>query len=253
MQTSDLIQQIEPIIKEAGTILVSYFQKSFNYKLVDGHYVTDADLKSEQFLKRSLGEILPQASFIAEESGKSGDSEYCFVIDPLDGTTNFVQGIPYFCISVALTFNNQPILATVYDPLRDEFFFAQRGLGAFLNGNKINISNKRRFSDCCIATNISYLIKDINQLSGLLKVRNNALTMRVMGSAALDQAYVACGRLDGAFFNELKWWDVAAGMLLIGESGGIVTDFGYDEITPDFKSYVAGQEEIYNQLIKFLN
>lgn len=258
MEINGLIIKIKPVIQEAGDILITYFNKFNcnigNTKIINGQYVTDADIKSEEFLKKRLGEIVPQASFIAEESGKSGDNEFCFVIDPLDGTTNFAHGIPYFCISVALTVSDEPVLGFVFDPNRNDFFFAQKGKGAFLNGNKINVSNKQNLSECFFATNIpcGTKIQYGRQWEKLTQIRNECFAMRLMGACALDLANVASGRFDGAFFHKLKWWDIAAGTLLIREAGGIVTDFNGQVIDPSYKSYIAANKHIHNNLIKFL-
>ena len=139
----DLLSRVEPIVKQAGDILRSYFTqaRSLKRQVKNGAgFVTEADLASEKFLIEKLSQVLPQADFCAEESGVSGNGDYCWVIDPLDGTTNFAHGVPHFCISVALAYKNQSICGAIYQPLLDEFFWAEQGKGAWLNGKKIEVT-----------------------------------------------------------------------------------------------------------------
>lgn len=245
---------LEPIIKEAGKILLGYFGHRLErtYKENGRHgFVTKADLASEQFLKDSLHRIMPEASFIAEESGASGgNNDYRWVIDPLDGTTNFTCGLPYFCISVALTYQDVPQVAAVYYPLLDEFFYAEQGKGALLNGKKISVSSPESLKRAVIGVGIPdpwherpYIINIAQQ------VAKQVQAIRHLGAAALDLANVAAGRLDGIVFSKLEWWDVAAGILLVQEAGGMVTDFSKQPMKPGYTSCVAGQKQVWQELL----
>lgn len=249
------IKEFELIIKESGKILLTYYGNSKRSLKKQGGYVTQADLESEDFLKKNLVKLLPNASFWAEESGKSGKNDYCFVIDPLDGTTNFSYSIPYFCISVALTLNNKPVLGAIYDPLRNEFFHAQKGKGAFLNWSKIHISKETKLKKCLLAVSFpcGWEKKYNSNWKAIEKIRSKSFAMRLMGAAALDLAHVACGRFDATFFQTLKWWDIAAGILIIEESGGVTSEFSGKELTPEFESFVAGSVSVHGELVKLLN
>jgi myo-inositol-1(or 4)-monophosphatase len=258
MNVKQLHVTAQPIIQEAGAILVSYFGKkdlairSKQYKGI----VTEADIASETFLKEKLGALLPQASFFAEESGPTGDtsSGYCWVIDPLDGTTNFAHRLPYFCISVALTYQNKPVWGCVYQPLLDEFFHAAKDEGAYLNGKPIFVSHEKQLAKSLIVIGLPYRKNKLYRelLTGLNRLAPITYAIRHMGAAALDLAYLADGRMDGIFFEGLEWWDVAAGMLLIKEAGGKVTDFEGKEIGPTYISCVAATPELYTHLIPLL-
>ena len=240
---NDLVSLIEPIIKQAGDIVLSYYNKPLERHEKEGHgFVTQADLASEQFLIKKLGELIPEASFFAEESGisNSGTSAYCWVIDPLDGTTNFAHRVPYFCISVALTYKNSPILGVVYQPMLKEFFYAIKGQGAYLNGQKIVVS-RSMIAKSMVAIGLPYA-KDAEYaqlLQDAWVISNRVYSIRHFGAVALDLAYLAAGRLDGVIFEELGWWDIAAGMVLVTEAGGLITDFSGLVPTPQYRSCMA--------------
>jgi len=255
MIPADMQQRLEPIMKEAGQILLSYFDKKLTFTEKDkSGFVTEADLASEKYLIKALGSLFPQASFCAEESGITGAGDYCWVIDPLDGTTNFAHHIPYFCISVALTYKNKPIIGAIYQPLQDEFFYAQQGGGATLNGVKIRVNTEQNLARTMMAVGFPYAKNKqfMELLEGVQRVLPQTYAMRYFGAVALDLAYVAAGRLDGAFFEGLGWWDVAAGMVLIEEAGGRVTDFEGHEVGPAYISFVAANESMHATLLPIL-
>jgi len=252
----DLQKQVEPIIRKAGEILLSFYGKKLtkNYKPQHG-FATEADLASEKFLIEELGKILPQASVFAEESGKSGKAnEYCWVIDPLDGTTNFAHQLPYFCISIALTQNDVPIFGMIYQPLEDELFWAQKGKGAYLNGNTISVSHPKKLEKTLFVVGFPYRRgpRYDHLLERVKRVRKQTYTFRYFGAAALDQVYVAAGRLDASILEDLAWWDIAAGMIIIQEAGGVVTTFDNQPITPDFKTYLSAGSEMHMQMLEML-
>ncbi len=222
-----LSSQVEPIVRAAGKLLLSYFHKQMNYtKKQDNSFVTEADLVTEKFLIKELSPLLPGAAFLAEESGRSGSGDYRWVIDSLDGTTNFARGLPYFCISVALTYDNQPILGVVYQPLLDEYFYAWHDGDAVLNGVPITVSKRKSISDSMIVVALPYA-KDgyfDETMEVISKVASESYSFRYLGSVALDLAYVASGRIDGLFLRQSAWWDVAAGILLVQRARGLVID-----------------------------
>ena len=246
---------LEPILKQAGDILLAYYNKPFSeHEKKEGGFVTPADVASETFLLQKLSELMPEAGIVAEESGaKNAQNAYCWVIDPLDGTTNFAQGLPYFCISVALTHNDIPIVAAIYQPILNEFFYAEQEKGAFLNKAPIHVSEKE-LTKAIIAFGLSYhhdkALELINSAGQTIIKR--AYAIRHFGALAVDLAYVACGKLDGLIFTDLQWWDFAAGMLLVKEAGGIATNFNNKELTPTDKTAIIGGKLIHNELHSLL-
>jgi len=189
--------------------------------------VTEADLASEQMIVRAVGEAFPGHRIVGEEGGeRTADSEFTWWIDPLDGTTNCAHGYPHYCVSIALARREETIVGVVYDPLRDEIFHAGRGEGAFLNGEKIGASRVSDPSRALLATGFPYDLsrrpQAVAQLAAFLSIVQG---VRRDGSAALDLAYVAAGRLDGFWEVGLKPWDTAAGAIIAEEAGARVSDF----------------------------
>ena len=177
------------------------------------NFVSNADTKAEKIIIEELMKAKKNYSIISEEDGSkiNSDSENVWIIDPIDGTSNFLHGIPHFAISIALKSNNEIISGLIYDPIKDEMFYAEKNSGAFFNNKRIKVSKKKEIEDCLFAT------------GGKEKVISDFIT-RKTGSAALDMAYVAAGRYDGYFQNNLNLWDVAAGIIIIKEAGGIVNE-----------------------------
>ena len=244
------------VLKKAGSLLLSYWGKPMiaEHKK-DAGFVTQADLDSEQFLMEELNKLMPESDFWAEESGQSGlnNNGYRWVIDPLDGTTNFARHLPYFCISVALTHHDEPIIGAIYQPLQDEFFYAEKGTGATLNGHPISVSHPEYFKQALIAFGLSYRQEKRPKLIEATQVvLMKARGVRHFGAAALDLANVACGRFDGVMFSYLSWWDIAAGILLISEAGGKSSSFSGVPLKPDFTTCMAGGPFVYDQLHKLL-
>ena len=177
------------------------------------NFVSNADTKAEKIIIEELMKAKKNYSIISEEDGSkiNSDSENVWIIDPIDGTSNFLHGIPHFAISIALKSNNEIISGLIYDPIKDEMFYAEKNSGAFFNNQRIKVSKKKEIEDCLFAT------------GGKEKVISDFIT-RKTGSAALDMAYVAAGRYDGYFQNNLNLWDIAAGIIIIKEAGGIVNE-----------------------------
>ena len=176
-------------------------------------FVSNADLKAEKIIIEELKKARPYYSIISEEDGSENnkDKEHTWIIDPIDGTTNFLHGVPHFAISIALKYGNEIISGLIYDPIKDEMFYAEKDSGAFFNNQRIRVSKKKELNSCLFAT------------GGVAKNEVD-LPLRKSGSAALDIAYVAAGRYDGYFQNDLNLWDIAAGIILVKEAGGMINE-----------------------------
>jgi myo-inositol-1(or 4)-monophosphatase len=221
-----------------------------------GNFVTNADHASEEILKQELLKARPKFGFLLEEGGeiKGEDINHTWLIDPLDGTTNFLHGMPHFAISVALQRQNEIIAAIVYDPIRDEMFFAEKGKGAFLNNKRLRVSNRRNPDDALLATGMPVKHKTafLEVIQQVQKVGPSIASIRNMGSIALDMAYLAAGRLDGFWHLRFSPWDVAAGVLLIREAGGYVTDSARNMDVLYADSIIASNEFLHPTLCKVL-
>jgi myo-inositol-1(or 4)-monophosphatase len=200
---------------------LSISNKNFN------DYVTEVDLASEKEIIRILGDAYPNHEFLGEETGLSKDADDIWIIDPLDGTTNFLHNYPQYCVSIALQQKGEITQAVIYDPNRNDLFTASKGNGAYLNDRRIRVTNKTNLQDCLIGTGFPF--RDFTHLPIYLKIFEDMIRstsgVRRPGSAALDLAYVAAGWFDGFWEIGLSPWDIAAGGLLIQEAGGIVSDF----------------------------
>ena len=203
-------------------------------------FVTNSDKKTEKVLINELTKNKKKYSILSEEIGfiKNDDNDYIWVIDPIDGTTNFLHGIPHFCISIGLKFKDEIISGIIFDPIKNEIFYAEKNQGAFFNNHRIRVSKRKNLDECLFATN----------KNGLSSADLNA---RIFGSAALDLAYVASGRIDGYFQNGLNLWDIAAGTLIVKEAGGIVNNYDLEK-TSNIK-LVASSEIINEKMLKRLN
>lgn len=229
----DLHKITQDLIEYAKTVgeFIRTERKTFSYSNVEikglNDLVSYVDKTSEKLLVDKLSEIFPDAGFIVEENTKSETKEYNWIVDPLDGTTNFIHGIPCYAISIALEHNGEIIIGVVYEVAQDECFWAFKNGGAYLNGNKIHVSDRKTLSESLIATgfpiyNFSRLDSFISTLTYLMK---NTHGIRRIGAAAADLCYLACGRVDAFFEYNLNAWDVAAGALIVKEAGGTVSDF----------------------------
>jgi myo-inositol-1(or 4)-monophosphatase len=218
--------------------------------------VSYVDQQAELKLKAALLAILPEAQFIAEESAPNYDSVgdgYYWVIDPLDGTTNFLHGLPMYAVSVGLIRYKQPVLGIIYEPNRDELFYASKGNGAFLNGKSIKVSASESLATSLLATGFPYCdFSYQDRYFDLLKeLMQKSRGLRRMGAAAIDLAYTACGRFEGFFEVNLKPWDVAAGKIIIEEAGGRVTNFkGGDDVI--FSGEIIGAGAIFDEFLSTL-
>ena len=205
-------------------------------------FVTKTDKRVEMILIDELSKSKKNFSFITEETGKilNKNKNNFWIIDPIDGTTNFLHGVPHFAISVALQIEDEIVSGLIFDPIKNEIFFAEKNNGSFFNNNRIRVSSKNNLDDCLFATNC----EGIKQIYPKLNLRNT-------GCAALDLAYVGCGRFDGYFHNKINIWDIAAGKIIIEEAGGKINDisqFKFNKI--DIK---AANPNIYEKMIKKLD
>ena len=189
-------------------------------------FVTEVDRQAEQIIIETIKSSYPDHAFLAEESGKSGDSEFVWIIDPLDGTTNFLHGIPHFAVSIALEHKGRLDQAVIYDPVKQELFTASKGKGAQLNNKKIRVSSRKTLEGALLATGFPFGDnQSVNKFIDSFKALYPKISgLRRPGVASLDLAYVACGRFDGFWEYTLKPWDIAAGALLVQEAGGINTE-----------------------------
>ncbi|MDF2096726.1 inositol monophosphatase family protein [Aquibaculum arenosum] len=221
-------------------------------------FVSTADLKAEKILREELSRARPDYGFLMEESGASsaqnGETRR-WLVDPLDGTTNFLHGLPHFAISIALEEKGEVIASVILDPIKDELFAAEKGQGAFLNDRRIRVSGRRRFDEGLFATGIPFKGRAGHKafLEELEKVMAATAGVRRWGTAALDLAYVAAGRYEGFWERGLKSWDIAAGILLVREAGGQVSEIGGRAMTLDSGSILAANAQLHRDLGKLLN
>ncbi len=244
------------IAREAGTLLKERFGRGHKIRhkgAID--LVTEADRLSEDVLKSRIRDAFPDHGILAEESDEiETRSEYRWIVDPLDGTTNYAHGFPFFCISIALEKNGGTILGVVFDPISNEIFTAERGGGAFLNGERLSVSEVASVSDSIFATGFPYDIRENrdNNLNYFAAMATRAQAIRRCGSAALDLAYTAAGRFDGFWELRLKPWDTAAAALMVLEAGGAVSEINGGEHRLDSPAIVATNSRIHAEVISIL-
>ena len=220
-----------------------------------GDYVTELDHRSEQIIIKKIKETFPDHIIYAEESGEEGEgSAYRWIIDPLDGTTNYVQGIPFYAISIALVVEDVIQLGVVYSPEHEELFHSIRSRGAYLNNQRIFVSKKEILEGCVLATGFPWRSKMYIDayLSTFRELFQKVDGIRRFGSAAMDLCYTACGRYDGFWEMKLKPWDIAAGVLIVQEAGGVVTDFQGKYQYMESGNVVASNGRIQEQLIQHI-
>jgi myo-inositol-1(or 4)-monophosphatase len=250
-----LEKKIIKYIKEAGDIFSIAFDKSKIVKTKSNSFdlVTETDKKIELFLKQKLSQLIPESQFLSEETDSAfKKSKYVWIIDPIDGTTNFVHKFPFACISVALQVDNELKYGIVYNPILNEFFFASKNQGAYLNESKITVNTETDFSKTLLATGFAYNFNSAkeNNIRFFENILPQVHGIRRPGSAALDLAYVAKGVYDGFWEWFLNPWDVCAGILLITEAGGIVSNIEKNEWRFEDKLIIAGSKNIQPILLK---
>ena len=222
-----------------------------------GDYVSASDKKVEKILIEELQKARPNYSILSEEIGEINNSDESFkwIIDPIDGTNNFLHGIPHFAISIGLEHNKEIICGIIYDPIKDEMFTAEKGNGAYINNYRMRVSSRSKLKDCIIFTggpkygsaDKELYVEEYNKFSSEV-----IIPLRKLGSGALDMAYVAAGRCDGFWSRNLNYWDIAAGIILVKESGGFVTDFHGEGEYIKNKTLVASNSKINKEMIEVL-
>jgi len=244
MELEELLQKVIKAVKETGDYIGTE-RKTFSQKDIEAKdrndLVSYVDKQAELQLIEKLGKLLPEAGFIAEESSPDKNTkELNWIIDPLDGTTNFIHNIPAYAVSIALASKTETLLGVVYNIPQGEMFYAHKNGKAFLNEKEISVSRTDKFADCLIAT--GFPVKDFTRMEGFQNTTEyfmqNTRGIRRMGAAAVDLCYVACGRFDAYFEYNLSPWDVAAGALIVKQAGGKVSDFNGGE------NYLFGKETI---------
>jgi myo-inositol-1(or 4)-monophosphatase len=246
------------IAREAGNLLVQRLGSAKITNKGDINLVTEADIAAENLIIERIRSHYPQHGILAEESGEAvlvggRKSEWKWIIDPLDGTTNYAHGYPCFCVSIALEHSGQLEIGVVYDPMRDEMFAAERGQGATLNDRKIRVSSVEELNQAMLCTGFPYNVRErpdfAREFTNFTMI---AQAVRRDGSAALDLAYVACGRFDGFWEDGLNPWDVAAGALLIGEARGKVTNYNDEPIDIYNEQVLASNGLIHEAMMRVL-
>jgi myo-inositol-1(or 4)-monophosphatase len=219
----------------------------------DRNLVTEIDKKSEELIIKIISSHYPSHDILAEESGndKGKPSEYRWIIDPLDGTTNFTHGLPIFCVSIGVEYKGEMIAGVIYDPNTDELFTSEKGSGAFLNGKRIHVSHIDNIGRSILVTGFPYNIIENpdHAVEHFVNFLMKAQAVRRLGSAALDLAYLASGRFDGFWEVALQPWDMAAGVLILYEAGGVITNFSGAKFNLYEKQLLASNGTIHNQML----
>ncbi len=241
--------------KEAGSLLRKNFKKHhFVREKSPKDLVSEMDKRAEKIIISKIKKHFPTHSILSEESGlKKRDSEYEWVIDPLDGTTNYTIGSPFFNVSIALLKNNEPIVGVIYSPITDDLYYAQKNKGAFLNGKRIGVSNKTQLKKSLIVFCHSPKKKDISKIIKIFtKIKPLARDFNRMRAAALELALIAAGRIEAIMIVGTKLWDVAAGSLLVQEAGGKVTNFKNKPFTSKDNCFIASNKKLHNKLLRLI-
>ena len=220
------------------------------------NFVTMADRRAEEMLLTDLTKARPGYGFIGEEGGtRAGDDKtHTWIVDPLDGTTNFLHGIPQFAISIGLMREGTVIAGVIYNPGNDELYIAERGKGAFLNDQRLRVAGRRKLSDCVLACGLPHMGRGDLELSRaeLTAIQPKVAGLRRFGAASLDMAFVAAGRLDGYWERDLQPWDMAAGQIMIREAGGTVSGIEGDDDPLKSGNLICGNEYVHAELVKIL-
>ena len=248
------------VCRKAAKILIRDFGEIENLQVSlkgPGNFVTASDIKVEKILVEELQKARPTYSILSEEIGEiNNDESFKWIIDPIDGTSNFLHGIPHFAISIGLEHDKEIICGIIYDPIKDEMFVAEKGNGAYVNNKRMRVSSRSKLKDCLIFTggprqnpkDKELFFVEYKNFSSVVKT-----PIRKMGSASLDIAYVAAGRCDGFWQRNLNYWDYAAGIILVKESGGFVTDFNGENRYIENETILVTNSKINKEMIEVLN
>lgn len=252
---NELIKEAGDIARAAGNLILelSSHERRISYKSARD-MVTEVDQASEDFIVSEIMQRFPEHEILAEEGGEStsNDSSYRWIIDPLDGTTNFVHGFPVYAVSIGIEYQGKLYVGAVYDPNREELFTAGLGQGAFINGEPISVSDTSDLGKSLLATGFSYFNDDYFKLNMELwaSIYGKTQGLRRAGAAAIDLAWLACGRLDGLWEFSLKPWDIAAGALLVTEAGGITSGPEGEALDLQQGHIIAANPSIHPEIIK---
>jgi myo-inositol-1(or 4)-monophosphatase len=220
------------------------------------NFVSMADRRAEEMLYTDLARARPGYGFIGEEGGtrEGDDRTHTWIVDPLDGTTNFLHGIPQFAISIALQREGTVIAGVIYNPANEELYTAERGKGAFLNDQRLRVAGRRKLGECVIACGLPHIGRGNHELSRMemAELQDKVAGLRRFGAASLDMAFVAAGRLDGYWERNLQAWDMAAGQIVVREAGGIVSGISGDDDALKTGNVICGNEFVHAELVKIL-
>ena len=240
-------------VREAGDVIMAHFhgEKRISYKEGRSNIVTNVDVLAEGRITQILQQEYPHFSIMTEESADiAGDSPYTWIIDPIDGTRNYAYGIPHFCVALALARGEELLLGISYDPVRGELFRAEKGQGAFLNDSPIAVSTRTSLGESLVGFDMGYDAEIGQEILGVASALwPGVVSVRVMGSAALGLAYVASGRLDLYIHLSLYPWDLAGGILLVSEAGGVVTELDGQPVGIQSKSVIATNRDIHQDFM----
>lgn len=242
-------------VKEAGSVLLTHFHSAKEIKLKGkSNIVTEVDLLSERLVIALLKKEYPDFKILSEESKSTTQlSGYTWIIDPLDGTNNYVYGIPFFCINVALARDDDVLLGVTYDPLRQEMFWAEKGKGAHLNDAVIQASKAESLNEALLGFDLGYSMEQGRELLDISrKLWGQVHCIRMMGSASLGLAYVACGRVTIYIHRYLYPWDIASGLLLVREVGGVISDWQDNPATVQSTHLIASNPQVHQEFIKYI-
>ena len=256
----DFIKVCEQAARAGGDVLLKWQQRIQAREKGPKDLVTQADIESQEVIQEILLNAFPDHGFVGEEdpqdaaAGPPREGEYCWVVDPLDGTANYVHGLQSFAVSIALRCGADVVAGTVYDPIRDECYNAVQGQGAWLNGTAIAVSGCRVLQEALVAVSFPANVpRDCEEIAGFIEVLHRSRAVRRLGSAALNLSYLAAGRLDGYWASSVKIWDVAAGVLLVQEAGGVVSGLSgnaFDLDAPNLAT--AASSELHAELMSVL-
>jgi myo-inositol-1(or 4)-monophosphatase len=256
----DFIKVCEQAARAGGDVLLKWQQRIQAREKGPKDLVTQADIESQEVIQEILLNAFPDHGFVGEEDPHGAaaapprEGEYCWVVDPLDGTANYVHGLQSFAVSIALRCGADVVAGTVYDPIRDECYNAVRGQGAWLNGAAIAVSGCRVLQEALVAVSFPPSVpRGCKEITGFIEVLHRSRAVRRLGSAALNLSYLAAGRLDGYWASSVKIWDVAAGVLLVQEAGGVVSGLGgnaFDLDAPNLAT--AASSELHAELMSVL-
>ncbi len=257
-EIQELTQTAIQAARLGGAILQDYAQKGFKVhsKGESINLVTEADLQSEKAIIQSVRKVFPEHQILSEEQGLQDIPQHSikWIIDPLDGTVNFAHGFPLYNVSIGVEYEGTCVIGVIYDPTRDELFLGQQGRGATLNGTPIHVSSKPKIAEALLVTGFAYDIHTAtdNNLKEFCAFTVRAGGMRRTGTAAIDLAYIACGRLDGFWELQLKPWDTAAGKIIVEEAGGKITDYAGEPYSIYGTTLLASNGLIHNDMIEIL-